>query len=91
MNERTVQALIRLVVAFVTAGIGALLANTEPILDLLGPSLGDLTMPIITAVLLAVVKAIGGPTVPAPAPALEGARGIAGTTRDIKRPNPFAV
>lgn len=62
--EAWLQALERLIVVFVCGGIAAILAtNFAPLQTVLG-QYEPLVVPILTAVLQGILKALGGPTVP---------------------------
>lgn len=84
-NEVLVQALIRLVVIFVTAGLAAVGANLTILKDAVSdPIMAAAVVAIITAVISAVGKYLGGATAPAPVTHGEGAAPAA-------RPNVLAV
>ena len=63
MSEALIQALERLVTIAVVAAIGAVIANITVLSNAL-PQNAVLVIPIITAVLDAILKYIGGPTMP---------------------------
>jgi hypothetical protein len=62
-NERLVQALIRLVVIFIVAGLSALGANLTLLQDAVDdPVMASLVVSIITAAISAILKYLGGAT-----------------------------
>jgi hypothetical protein len=91
MNEALVQALIRLVVTFVVAGIGAII----PLLTILTTAVPSSQVPYVTivvaaltAILSGVVKLLGGATTPAMG---AGRAKLAPGAAAAERPNPFAI
>lgn len=86
-NTALTQALIRLVVIFVTAGLGALGANLTILQDAVtDPIFASTIVAVITALISAVLKYLGGATVQAPDRGVRGAG--EGAT---KNPNPLAI
>lgn len=90
-NERLMQALIRLVVVFLTAGVGAVAANLTILQEAISdPIFASLVFSTATAVLSAILKWLGGATEPAE-PVAEGARSGGRGARAPRRPNPLAL
>jgi uncharacterized membrane protein len=95
VSENLTQALIRLVVTFILAGIAAVI----PLLTILEGAVPDehkplvaITIPIITSVLSAIAKALGGVTVQ-PDATVAGPlpRGAGTPAATAKRPNALAI
>lgn len=87
MNEGLAQAGIRLLIVFITAGLGALGANLTILQEAVDdPIMASAVVAIATAVINAILKYLGGPTEPMPA-ADSGVRAAA----PKKRPNWFAI
>lgn len=92
MNENMQQALVRLVVVFLTAGVGAIGANLTVLKDAIAdPIYATLVFSVITAVISAILKFLGGATQQAPAPLDGEAPRGANRARAGKRPNLLAI
>ena len=87
MNETLIQALIRLLVIFVLAGVGAVGVNLTILKDSISdPIMAAAVEAIAGAVLAAIAKYLGGAT--------EQSREIRGRARAAnaaERPNPLAI
>jgi hypothetical protein len=66
-NEALIQAIERLVTVAIVAAIGAVIANITVLNNVLGSN-ALILIPVITAVLDAILKYIGGATMPVNAP-----------------------
>ena len=89
MNEAVVQALIKGVVIFVIAGLTALGLNAAELVQIGtqgDPITGPLTLSIVTALIGAILKWIGGPTTDAPV-----THGRSAPAGSFKRPSIFSV
>jgi hypothetical protein len=96
VSETLVQAIIRLVVVFIVAGLTAVAANLTILANAVSdPIYSALVVAIGTAVISAILKYLGGPTQPVtpvvePVAALGRAASAAGTVV-VKRPNWLAI
>jgi hypothetical protein len=86
-SERLVQALIRLAVTFVLAGIAAVI----PMLSILSESVSDpvlatVVIAVATAVLQAIAKYLGGPTEP-----VQPMLGAGATGSSRRRPSIWSI
>lgn len=88
MDERLVQALIRLLVIGAVAFLSAIGANLTILQGAVAdPVFASLVVSVLTAIISAVLKYLGGVT--SQPTAQEGVR--ANDRRGVQRPNPFAV
>lgn len=88
MDERLAQALIRLVVIFLTAGVTALGANFTILQEAINdPVFASLVFAVGTAILSAILKWLGGIT--QEPVSTDGVR--AADRRGVKRPNALAL
>lgn len=88
-NEAIIQALLQGLKVFVVAGLTALSADLSGLVAIgtaNDPLTGPLILSIISAVIVAILKAIGGPTTPAPV-----THGRAAGESAAPRPNILAV
>lgn len=92
-GERLVQALMRLVIIFIVAGVSAVGLNLTILKDAIDdPIVADLAFSILTSIIAGVLKYFGGVTVQ-PVTPVEGEPRARGASRvqAAKRPNIFAT